>query len=79
MTEPVTVDPDLCIGAAECVRIAPTAFRIDEDENVSRPLTDAAATPLERLVDAARNCPTNAIAVRDRAGAVLVASAGGGS
>jgi ferredoxin len=63
MTLRVTVDPDLCIGSAECNRIAPTGFLVDDDAGVSIPLPSALDTPLERLVEAARSCPTNAIAV----------------
>jgi ferredoxin len=76
MSGRVAVDPELCIGSAECNRIAPAAFAIDEDEGVSKPQPGSDTTPLETLVEAARNCPTNAIEVRDAEGAVLVASAG---
>jgi len=72
----VTVDPELCMGSGECVRIAPTAFAIDDESNVSRPLPGAQVVPLDVLLEAARACPTNAIAVRADDGAVLVASAG---
>lgn len=69
------VDPELCIGSGDCVRIAPAAFAIDEASGVSTPLETADATPVELLVAAARNCPTNAIEVRRADGTVLVASA----
>jgi ferredoxin len=72
----VAVDPELCIGSAECVRLAGGAFAIDEDLGVSVPQPAAATASVDLLVAAARNCPTNAIAVRDADGAVLVASAG---
>ena len=38
MTIEVTVDPDLCIGSGDCVRILAAAFRIDEAAGVSVPL-----------------------------------------
>jgi ferredoxin len=64
VTARVTVDPELCVGTAECVRIAPGAFRIDESRGVSVPLSGASATPRELLDEAAFACPTRAIAVR---------------
>ena len=75
MGDRVTVDPDLCMGSGECVRIAPIAFEIDDATNVSLPLPGAAAADLETLLDAARNCPTNAIEVRADGGLVLFTSA----
>lgn len=59
----VTVDPELCVGTAECVRLAPQAFEIDEDRGVSVPQPAAAETDLEILREAAFNCPTRAITV----------------
>lgn len=59
----LTVDPDLCIGSGDCVRLVPTAFRIDEDQGVSIPLAGAAEADIEILVRAAHGCPTQAIRV----------------
>ena len=59
----VTVDPELCVGTAECVRLAPQAFEIDEDRGVSVPRSGAATTELAVLQEAAFNCPTRAITV----------------
>jgi len=64
VTARVTVDAELCVGTADCVRIAPGAFRIDESRGVSVPLQGASATPRELLEEAAFACPTRAIAVR---------------
>ncbi|HUQ78467.1 MAG TPA: ferredoxin [Patescibacteria group bacterium] len=64
----VSVDPELCIGSGDCVRIVPAAFRLDDGAGVSRPTPDAGTHDLDRLLDAARSCPTQAIAiVRDGA------------
>jgi ferredoxin len=61
----VFVDPELCIGSAECVRIVPGAFRIDPQRGVSEP-TDLAETADPRLLEeAVRSCPTSAIAVEE--------------
>jgi ferredoxin len=59
----VTVDPELCVGTAECVRLAPQAFEIDEHRGVSVPQSGAATTDVEILKAAAFNCPTRAITV----------------
>lgn len=59
----VTVDPDLCIGTGDCVRIAPAAFEIDAARGVSVPQPAAATTGREVLEEAAFTCPTRAITV----------------
>jgi ferredoxin len=69
MSVQVSIDPDLCVGSGECVRIAPAAFELDDEEGVSHPTTIAAGTDLAILLEAARSCPTQAIAV-DPHGAV---------
>jgi ferredoxin len=57
----VSVDPDLCIGSGDCVRIAPDGFLIDDDLGVSQPLPGAAGLPETVLLEAARTCPTQSI------------------
>ena len=59
----VSVDAELCVGTAECVRLAPQAFEIDEDRGVSVPRSGAATADLAVLQEAAFNCPTRAITV----------------
>jgi ferredoxin len=55
----LTVDPDVCIGSAECVALDPEAIELD-DQGCARPLLsemdDARA---RRLCDA---CPVGALA-----------------
>ena len=63
----VTIDPDLCIGTGDCVRLVPGAFRIDERRGISTPLPGAATADPGLLAEAAFNCPTHAIEI---AGAV---------
>jgi ferredoxin len=70
MSVAVSVDPDLCIGSGECVRIVPAAFALDDDEGVSHPTPLAGESDLALLLEAARSCPTQAIAVGP-AGALL--------
>jgi ferredoxin len=67
----VTVDRDLCIGSAECVRILPDAFQIDESLGVSVPQPAACSADLELLAEAVRSCPTGALHVLDAHGDAL--------
>lgn len=60
----VSIDPDLCIGSAECVRVSPASFAIDEARGVSVPLPAAAEAPRAVLEEAERSCPTGALRVR---------------
>jgi ferredoxin len=64
----VAVDPDLCIGSAECVRILPDAFRIDESIGVSVPQPSAGSADIALLAEAVRSCPTGALHVIDPSG-----------
>ncbi|HKP52471.1 MAG TPA: ferredoxin [Chloroflexia bacterium] len=59
MTYIVSIDQSRCIGAGNCVHIAPTVFQLDE-ENIAY-LLDPGSVDDETLLDAARSCPTNAI------------------
>ena len=57
----VSIDPELCIGSAECSRIAPEAFRLDESRGVSVPLPGAADADPRRIAEAVDACPMRAI------------------
>lgn len=65
MAARVTVDTDLCVGSADCVRIAPEAFEIDDAEDVAMVAPGATATPLDQLRRAEYECPTGAITVAE--------------
>jgi ferredoxin len=71
----VAVDTELCVGSADCERLAPNAFRVDDELGVSVPLPGADSTDADVLVNVARNCPTNAIRVVGDDGTVLYESA----
>jgi ferredoxin len=58
----VEIDRDVCMGSGNCVYEAPGVFELDDD-GVARVL-DPAAAPEDKIVDAARKCPTGAITVR---------------
>ncbi|MCA9371381.1 ferredoxin [Candidatus Woesebacteria bacterium] len=63
----VHVDKDLCIGAATCVAVAPNTFTLDSDAKAI--ILDSADQDTEDLIiDAARACPTAAIAITDKDG-----------
>ncbi|HEV2010504.1 MAG TPA: ferredoxin [Candidatus Limnocylindria bacterium] len=64
----MSVDTELCIGSAECVRLLPHAFRIDESVGVAVPLEGAETADHTLLVRARSNCPTHAIAIDDEDG-----------
>lgn len=72
----VSVDPELCIGSADCVRLLPAAFRLDESLGISVPLPIAANADPVLLLRARRNCPTHAIGVYDENGDPLADGAG---
>lgn len=72
----ITVDPDLCIGAASCVTVAPASF-VMNGENKAEVL-DAGQAPggpsyereveldpseLDNLIMSAQSCPTLAISI----------------
>ncbi len=63
----ITVDRNLCIGAATCVAIAPQAFALD---NEAKAITLPSATKEndDSVLEAARGCPVAAIIVHDKTG-----------
>jgi ferredoxin len=59
----VRIDRDECIGAQNCVRWAPRLFQID-DEGLAEVLpAGLGTTPLDDILKAANDCPTNAVIV----------------
>ncbi len=56
----VTVDKDLCIGAATCVAITPKVFLLDSEAKAII-LETAEEETEEAIIDAARGCPVAAI------------------
>jgi ferredoxin len=55
----IEVDRHLCYGFGDCVDSAPAVFALD-DEDVSV-VIDPDAAPLDDIVEAAQNCPVDAI------------------
>lgn len=59
----ITVDRDLCIGAASCIGVAPEVFKLD-DEDKSVPYDPQGASP-EVIRQAAAVCPVGAIIITE--------------
>jgi ferredoxin len=59
----VTVDRELCIGIGNCVAIAPTVFKLDDQNKVA--VLDPGSVDEETLIEAAKSCPENAIIIED--------------
>lgn len=62
----IRVDLDLCIGAANCVAIAPTVFDLNEEGKAY--VLDPASADDETIIEAAESCPTQAIILEDDEG-----------
>ena len=56
----VTVDPDACIGSAECVALDPEAVKLDEHGTAQVLLPELEAERARQLCDA---CPTGALSI----------------
>ena len=80
----VLVDPDLCIGAASCVTIAPETFQLNEENKAwvfdhgTEPeghtyerWLEVTEEEKENIILGAQSCPTLAIFIFDEAGVQL--------
>jgi len=65
----VRIDRDLCLGVGNCVAIAPTVFKLD-NENKAVVLTPSSVDN-DKLLEAAESCPENAIIIEDDDGRQL--------
>jgi ferredoxin len=59
----IEVDRELCYGFGDCVSSAPGVFELDDDEKAV--VIDPNGAARDDLVDAAANCPVNAITIID--------------
>jgi ferredoxin len=59
----VVIHRELCVGFAQCVDTAAEAFALDDDDLVS--FTSPEGMDRERLLDACRACPVEALQVFD--------------
>lgn len=62
----VKVDRDLCIGVSNCVALAPTVFKLDEENRAV--VLDPSSVDDDSLLEAAESCPQNAIIIEDDQG-----------
>lgn len=63
----VTVDRDLCIGAASCIAVAPKAYKLDSEAKAVF-LPTAGEESQETILDSAKSCPVAAIIIHDENG-----------
>lgn len=63
------VDRELCIGASNCVAIAPTVFQLDDEGKAI--VLDPSSIDEDTLWEAAESCPTGAISLQDETGRQL--------
>jgi ferredoxin len=66
----VRVDKDLCMSSGRCVADHPRAFRFDDDE-IAETTETVNEVADEALLEAARDCPAEAILVLDDSGEQL--------
>jgi ferredoxin len=59
----VVVDRPKCIGAMNCIGLAPRTFRLDERKKAV--VLDPAGHDEQTLFEAAESCPTEAVALYD--------------
>ncbi|MSQ43094.1 MAG: ferredoxin [Chloroflexi bacterium] len=65
----IILDRSVCIGAADCVALAPVGFSLDVAGKVR--FVNPVAETDARIWAAARRCPTDAILLEDRSGKAL--------
>ena len=62
----IEVDRGLCFGFGDCVDSAPGVFVLDEQDKAA--VLDPDAAELDQIVEAAQNCPVDAIVLTDEQG-----------
>jgi ferredoxin len=65
----IEVDRQLCYGFGDCVDTLPHVFALDEEDTAT--VIDPDAAPLDDILEAAQNCPVDAIIVTDEEGEQL--------
>jgi ferredoxin len=66
----VEIDQELCISSGKCVGDEPAVFGFDDDE-LAVVIDPDHGLEKQRLLRIARNCPGQAVIVRDETGAVI--------
>jgi ferredoxin len=62
----IEVDRELCFGFGDCVDTVPEVFDLDSEDKARVIDADGAAT--DEILEAAQNCPVDAILVFDETG-----------
>ncbi len=62
----IEVDRALCYGFGDCVDTVPAVFALDEEDTAI--VLDPDAASLDDIVEAAQNCPVDAIIITDEDG-----------
>lgn len=62
----IKIDEDECIGCGECAEAAPGTFEVNDDNMAE--IKDPAGDDEDTIVEAAKNCPVEAIIVTDDGG-----------
>lgn len=62
----VKIDRKLCIGVGNCVAVAPSVFKLD-DQNKATVLAPGSVDE-QILMEAAESCPENAVIIEDDEG-----------
>ena len=62
----VRVDRNLCVGIGNCVAVAASVFKLDEQNKAV--VLDSSSVGDDKLMSAAESCPVNAIIVEDDQG-----------
>ena len=65
----IEIDRELCYGFGDCVASQPNVFELDDDEKAV--VIDPNGAAQDDLIDAAANCPVNAITIRAASGEEL--------
>ena len=65
----IEVDRELCFGFGDCVDTAPKVFALDEHDKAI--VIDPDGASFDRIVEAAQNCPVDAITITDADGVQL--------
>jgi ferredoxin len=65
----VDVDRPLCYGFGDCVDTLPEVFALDDEETAI--VLNADAAPVDDIMEAAQNCPVDAIIILDEEGEQL--------
>ena len=67
----IVIDRLLCVGFEDCIVIAPEVFRLDDEGIVEFTPEAGAMLDRDRLVEACRSCPVDALTAIDADGNVL--------